>query len=179
MQTQEIIWRNDDIAFNHIAHNGEKVMDEDFLFNRFVEVDKLFIKYGVKHTIAVICHDFYKAEKMIAYIKAHSHIDVQLHCYRHEDYTLLDSMTIEEELIKAKFILFNIFKKMPTIFYPPFNKVEDLLIKAVKHINLETSFEKMSLNGYLKGQTKNVINFHSWADECVDLEVALIKYTTK
>ena len=179
MQTQEIIWRNDDIAFEHIAHNGEKAMDEDFLFNKFVEVDKLFIKYGVKHTIAIICHDFFKAERMIAYIKAHPHIDVQLHCYRHEDYTLLNPIVIESELMKSKVVFLNTFVKLPKVFYPPFNKVNDELIKTVNKFKLEVSFEKMSIQGYLKGQQQKVINFHSWADECVDLEEALIKYITR
>lgn len=179
MQPQQIIFRDDDIAYQHTAHAGELVMSEDFLYNKFIEVDKLFIKYGVTHTVAVITSEIEKAERMVRYINEHPHIDVQLHCMEHVDYSIINDMYAELSLRISKQSIIDVFNKTPTVFYPPYNKVSNSLIKTAKDLNLITSYEKCSLSGYLKGHLQPVINFHYWADECKDLEAALKKYTGK
>lgn len=174
---KEVVFRDDDIGFAHTAHKGEIVMDYDFITKKFIDIDQLFIKYGVKHTIAVIAKDIDKATELVEYIKDHPHIDVQLHCWTHDDFTELTQTEIFDQLKKGKQILKEAFGKDVKIFYPPYNKVNDLVVRTAETLGLKTSFLKMSLQNYLNGYTNDVINFHYWADECKDLENALKKYT--
>ena len=44
METRkEIIFRDDDVAFSHVAHYGEDIMEQDFLLRRFIEIDYIKI----------------------------------------------------------------------------------------------------------------------------------------
>lgn len=178
MPAQQIIWRDDDLGYAHTAHAGEIEMDSERIFNDFVKVDQLFIKYGVKHTVAVIAKDVEKSINLIEYVKAHKHIDVQLHCWEHLHYPQhmdVFSSHIEKGINK----LTEVFGKRPTVFYPPYNDVCVEMRPICKQQGLELSYLKMDLIGYLKGRKVPVINFHYWADECKDLEEALKKYMGK
>lgn len=174
METHKIIWRDDDIAFAHTYHQTQH-LDQEEIFYRFCEVDKLFKKHNVSHTIAVIAKDIDKAEILVEYIKANKHIDVQLHCWEHLHYPHhLD--LFEEHLMLGVEKLQKVFNKQITTFYPPYNDVVSKMINICKANKIELSYSKMDLQQYLKGMDRNIINFHYWSDECKDLETALIKY---
>lgn len=177
MQSQnEVIFRDDDIGFAHTAHSGEIVMDSEKIFNDFTRIDELFIKYGVKHTIAVITEDLHKAVKLVNYIKSKSHINIQLHCNTHEDFTTLTEKEIEQQMIRGIIKIREVFRKDVDTFYPPYNRVNESIHKAANKLMLNVSYAKTDLEGYLRGSTQKVINFHYWADECQHLEAALKKF---
>lgn len=178
MQTQKIIFRDDDIAFNYTAHAGSVIMQQEQIFSKFYNVDKLFKKYDVTHTVAIIAHEIEQADLLVEYMRDSNHIDIQLHCWKHVHYPQhLKNFEYDIRFGKAK--LEDIFGREVTTFYPPYNDVCQEMIDICKTIGIEISYDKMSLSGYLKGQTKEVVNFHYWADECIDLEPALKKYTGK
>lgn len=163
-----MIYRDDDISYK--TSLGE-----------FKLVHNLFIKYGVIHTIALITENIDKNPELVQYIKEND-IDVQLHCFEHLDSTLNTSI-LKEQLQKGINIIEKQFGKRPTTFYPPWNKVNIEVIHIATELNLEVSFNKISLSQYIRKEGKvseSTINFHYWSKEDFDLlEKALIITTNK
>lgn len=160
-----MIFRNDDVSC-------------ETNLQQFAAVHELFKKYNVLHTVALICKDIQKAPDLIKYINDND-IDVQVHAWEHTDFTLLSDAEIRSQFKKSIAAIKKYFKKTPTVFYPPWNKSDDRVKNIADQFGLTVSANKVSLSGYLRGAAGDVINFHSWSDECVDLEAALKKYTGK
>ena len=180
MQTQKkIIFRDDDIGYGYFIPSENRHLSYEYVLSKFVEVDQLFIKYGVDHHIAIVANHFEKAKELIEYIKKHPHIKPQLHCWDHDDYAKLDDHKVINDLKNGAKKIHDTLGIIPTVFYPPFNSINEFGKLAAKMNGMDTSYRKMSLSGYLRGRLDDVINFHYWADECKDLEAALKKYTGK
>lgn len=163
-----MIFRDDDISY---------VTD----LIRFRMVDSIFQQYQVPHTIAVITFDMYKRPDLIEYILKNPHIDVQLHCVDHKDFTLLPESELRYQFeIGIKDIQF-LFEKTPTTWYPPWNRTNEQVNTIARSYGLTPSWEKISLSPYVQAQGHmpgaEVINFHYWADqECQFLHPALEYY---
>lgn len=160
------IFRDDDISYKTDL-------------KRFTEIHNLFIKYDVLHTISLICKDIQKNIPLIAYINSNK-IDVQVHCYEHYDLTT-DPARLKKDLPKCIKIIEKYFYKIPDTLYPPWNKTSGEVEAIAKENGLIVRSEKCSLSYYLANEWKIsiVINFHSWSDECDQLEDALHIYTSK
>ena len=91
-----MIWRNDDVSYKTEV-------------GQFAEVHKLFKKYTVLHTVAVICKDIKNNGELIRYINENN-IDVQIHCYDHVDFTLLTEPQIKHQLTQCVEIISKHFK---------------------------------------------------------------------
>lgn len=161
-----ITWRSDDIS-------------KDTDLKRFKEVHSLFLKYKVVHTIALICLGIEENMPLIKYIQKQQNngsMSIQVHCWQHYDLPT-NPARFSGELPQCIDTIIKYFVTRPTTLFPPWNKT-DKHINNIAQINgLKVSTQKMSLSGYLKGQKEEVINFHTWADEIIDLEPALKKYT--
>lgn len=160
-----ICWRDDDLNFE---------TDID----KFKAVHELFKKYNVLHTVALICKDIQKEQALIKYINDNK-IDVQVHAWEHADFTQLTKDEMRVQFKKSIACIKKYFKKTPTVFYPPWNRSNAFVEEVATEFGLTVKDQKISLSQYLRGTTGDVINFHSWSDECKDLEAALIKYTKK
>jgi peptidoglycan/xylan/chitin deacetylase (PgdA/CDA1 family) len=159
-----LIWRDDDISF-----------ETDL--KRFKQIQDLFLKYNVLHTIGLICKDIHKNIDLINFINKNN-IDVQIHCWNHYDMTL-NYEKVKNDLPRCIETIEKCFGKRPTVLYVPWNHSDEMIEWIAKENELTVSNKKISLSGYLRGQTGEVINFHSWSDECIDLEAALIKYSNE
>lgn len=159
-----MIWRNDDVS--HATS-----------LQQFTAVHELFKKYNVLHTVAMICKDIGKNKELVKYINANN-IDVQVHALEHTDFTLLTDEQINTQFNFCVGLIQKYFKRKPTVFYPPWNRSNNLVAHVAYKHGLTVSNTKISLSQYLSGKHGEVINFHSWSDECKDLEAALIKYTS-
>lgn len=152
--------------------------DDDIDQNTSVEqlhrIHTLFQQHGVTHTIAVICKDLINNKELVRYLNNTPGYDIQVHCWDHVDLTQLDCLP---KHLKMCVKMFNScgFKR-PKMLYPPWNKADARVVMTAAVFGLNVSNDKMSLSGYLKGHIKDVINFHYWAEECKDLEAALVKY---
>ncbi len=159
-----MIWRDDDIS-----HETD--------LTRFKQIHELFIKYKVRHTIALICKDIEKNPELIAYIRG-SGFDIQVHCWEHIDLTLCSRDVLDYMIGKSVEKIKDLFYTTPTVLYTPWNKTNDIIEASAALYGLTVSTQKISIQNYLAGKTGEVINFHSWSDECDQLEEALIKYTS-
>lgn len=176
----EMIWRSDDLSYRYFIPSENRWLEQDYILKRFKEIDSLFIKYGVKHTVAIVAKDFEKAPELIEYIKAHPHIDVQLHCWQHDNYAELDYWEMLNHFDSAIMTFRIIFNKPPLIWFPPYNKINGDCELIAYQNNLQISNKKISLSNYIAGKREpEVINFHYWADECKDLEAALKIYVNE
>lgn len=158
-----MIFRDDDVS-------------KDTDLKLFKQVHGLFIKYDVLHTVALICKGIETNAPLLKYLKQQKNIDVQLHAWEHFDFTT-DPLRLKKELPMAVATITRHFKK-PVTLYPPWNKSSSAVEKTAWENKLAINNKKISLLQYLRGVRGEVINFHSWADECKDLEAALIKYTS-
>ncbi len=145
---------------------------------RFKQIHNLFVKYNVLHTVALICKDIDKNPELIAYINGND-FDVQVHCWEHVDYSKCDRDLIDYMIGKSVAIIEKYFHRKPTILFPPWNKSNDVVVASAAGYGLTVSTTKISISQYLRGYTGEVINFHSWSDECNQLEEALIKFTNE
>ncbi len=170
-----MVFRNDDLSYLTAV-------------NQFEEVHKLFKKYIVLHTVAVIAKDIQKNQPLIDFINS-SNIDVQVHAWEHYDFTL-NHDKLRVDLPKAVKAITKYFNHAPTVLYPPWNKSDEIVEQIAKENGLTVSNKKVSLSQFtrFKGNvTEDVINFHSWAlselvpDENGEggLENALKLYTLK
>lgn len=148
--------------------------------DRFIWVDRLLENYGVKHTIAVVARDINLAPQLVNYIRNQPNIEVQLHGWEHRDYTVHHDLIAEHLKLSVKEMEKHLGVR-PTIWYPPWNHVDDKMREHAANIGLTISYEKISLSQYIRKETEaEVVLFHYWADEEVMLlEPALQVYTGK
>jgi len=146
---------------------------------RFIMVDNLFIKHKVIHTIAVITEDLGYNHNLVDYINKHSHIDVQLHCHTHIDFSIANENELRKQFENGLYILKECFKVKPTTFYPPWNRSSELCEKVALDYNLIVSNQKISFETYItragKGEDKT-INFHYWHDDLNVIECGIRIY---
>jgi peptidoglycan/xylan/chitin deacetylase (PgdA/CDA1 family) len=157
-----MIFRDDDVS-------------KDTDLKRFKAIHDLFNKYGVLHTVALICKDVEQNKPLLKFLKSQKNIDVQVHAWEHFNFQT-DLSKLHEQLPLAVELVTKHFNK-PTVLYPPWNKSSIGVERIAWDNGLKVMADKISLSQYLRGVKGNVINFHFWADECDDLEAALKKYT--
>lgn len=166
MKNKKMIWRDDDISY-----------ETDL--KKFSLTQDVFNKYGVKHTIALVCQDIEKSPELIQYILDND-IDVQIHCWDHTDMTL-NTDTLEVELLKCIKVITSLFGKIPTTVYPPWNKTNAKVEKIAADLNLVVRADKISLQQYIRTNgdvAEDTVNFHYWAYENERLAEALKIYTS-
>lgn len=144
-------------------------------FERFKSVTELLEKYNAPHTIAILAGGIDTEPEWVEYIKAHK-FDIQLHGLIHLDATQTHDY-LKDNLKKAVEKIVQTFGVMPTVWYPPWNRVDDYVLSVAHDLGLTVSYEKISLSNFISHPVRDaVINFHYWAEEDTkDLEKALIK----
>lgn len=160
-----IIWRDDDILWGGDGQSPAGPL------TRLTQVDDLFQKYGLIHTVAVLASSL--TADVVALLKERR-MDVQLHAWKHDDLSV--DANARGELRQAVERVEELFGVRPTTLYPPWNRVSRPLYKAAKELGLAVSHEKVSLGSYLEYAHVHrdlVINFHYWADEIAMLEPAM------
>ena len=143
---------------------------------RFILVDSLFIKHKVIHTIAVICEGIEQHTELVKYINSHSHIDVQLHCFNHIDFSKASEQELHEQFSKGRSSIQNTFGVTPHTFYPPWNRANEKCIAIAAEYGLTVSTRKISFETYIirNGVSEDkTINFHYWHDDLNLIECAL------
>lgn len=162
----DVIWRCDDVFYKTNL-------------DRFVWVDSLFKRYGVRHTLAVVARDIGRAKDLVTYIRAQDHIDVQLHGWEHIDYTVHHDLIPSHLKLAVKEVQKHLGIR-PTIWYPPWNHADARMREHAANMGLTVSTEKISLAQYVRKGHHGpaILNFHYWADaEVMLLEPALQVYT--
>lgn len=163
----KMIWRDDDPA---LQTKGDKL-------RQFIEVNELFKKYGVTHTIALITRDIEKNTELVDYIKANPIIDVQLHCVDHIDFTHAPIERVEWQLKTGADDIERVFGKRPTTWFPTWNKTTETVNKIAAKLSLKVSYKKISLDQYIRVNghvAEDVINMHFWHyGDQINLEQAL------
>jgi peptidoglycan/xylan/chitin deacetylase (PgdA/CDA1 family) len=160
-----IIWRDDDILWGGDSQSSAGPL------SRLAQVDDLFQKYGLTHTVAVLASTL--TPDVVALVKERR-MDVQLHAWKHDDLSV--DAKARGELPMAVKRIEDLFGITPTTLYPPWNRVSRPLRNAARALGLTVSHEKVSLGSYLEYahvHSDLVINFHYWADEVESLEPAM------
>lgn len=161
-----MIFRDDDINYKTNLEQFKKTQD-------------LFNKYQVQHTIALIAKDIDRNPQLVEYILQND-IVVQLHCWTHIRMKDCTIRQLREDIERGSKIIELVFKKRPTILYPPWNETSDTIEKICNDYRLKVSVEKLSLDQYIrvKGDVaEDTINFHFWdKGDSELLEQALIIY---
>lgn len=168
-----ITWRDDDPA---LQTRGQK-------FDQFKAFHRVFQKYGVLHTIALITRDVEQNEPLINFIKEHrNEFDVQLHCVDHLDFTH-NHKEVEWQLKTGADDIERIFGKRPTTWFPTWNKTDDFVNSIAERLGLKVSFRKISIDQFIRCDgdvVEDVVNMHFWNyGDQINLAEALKIYTRK
>lgn len=152
-----IVWRDDDIA---VDTRGKKL-------DQFKEVQALFDKYKVPHTIAVICRDIEKNTELIEFINSNGLIVPEFHCLDHIRYSDNHNLVVSQ-FTDGLEIFERLFDRPPRIFFPPWNEVDAFVEQMAFQFGMKTSVQKVSLGQYIRvdGEVEeSVINFHYWSEK--------------
>jgi len=123
------------------------------------------------HTCAVLFEGIADNYGLFHYLVTAPLLDVQLHGWRHRDYSVLSKEEILIDFFRAiaywnhnvtrrygKEILDNALKRITT-YYPPWNRVHDNIKEACKEAGLK-------VDNRVGGE---VFNFHYWSAKLTDL----------
>lgn len=145
-----MIWRDDDIG-------------RDTRIAALEAVDDLFQRFHVEHTIAVIAKGIETKSDLLAFIRERRMI-VQLHCWDHDDLTLIGTARLQLQLAQAVDVLTEHLTR-PTVLYPPWNRSSPEVEAIAADLGLTVSWRKISLSQYIRcdGDVSDpVCNFHYW-----------------
>ncbi len=165
-----ITWRDDDLGYL------TKVED-------FKKVHEMFNEYNQVHTIAILTKDLEKNMELVDYINSQKNITCQLHSHDHIDLALATEKEIVEQLGKGVATIETLFGKKPTVLYPPFNSVNEKVIRIADICGVTTSWEKISILYYIKHKgdiMEKTVNFHFFDySESILIGAALKIYTER
>jgi len=169
--TKPIIFRDDDIG------QWTKLQE-------FKKVHEVFMRYGVIHTIAVICNGLDKCDDLINYLKLkQSSFSVQLHCFDHLDFSTLSEQELNYQFTESLKMFELIGIEKPVTWFPPWNKINTQAIRVAESFGFKASWEKVSMEYYLRHNGDvgwPVVNFHSWyVPEQMLVEPCLKVYTNQ
>lgn len=149
------VWRDDDIA---VDTTGLRL-------RQLLEVDDLFQRYNVPHTVAVIAEGLWRNPEVIETILRRGMVP-QLHGWTHDDLT--KSATARAALGDAVDLLTALFGQRPTVLYPPWNRSNGKVERAAEALGLRVEPDKASLDQFvrLRGDfSLRTVNFHFWSGE--------------
>lgn len=156
-----MIWRDDDVGAKTKLH-------------WLAAVDDVFQRYRTPHTIAVMASGLDSRPDLVSLIRERRMI-VQLHCWKHDK--LAADEAARAQLWDAMDMLADLFGKVPTVLYPPWNETSPELERDAAALGLTVSTSKVSLDQFIRAGgdvRERVVNFHHWdVCEALMLEPAL------
>lgn len=140
-----MLWRDDDISVTTDA-------------TLLVKIHELFVKYHKTHTVAVQMKDIWENKEVWYFLMTAPNLNIGLHGWEHTDYSRIPRAEIKHELSMAldywNFMIArgNYEPKPLSVFYPPWNKINEDLVDVCKELGLR-------VDNRVGG---DVFNFHSW-----------------
>ena len=130
--------------------------DDDI--NVYTCVDELkrihepFIRHNKIHTVACEMKDLWCNKGLFWFLVTDPNINVELHGWTHEDYSVWDKISLRRELAKARayweYNSCRILGRMPfsdlkriTTFFPPWNRVSPNLVDVCNELKLKLSYK--------------------------------------
>ena len=156
---QNLIYRDDDINYLTSADELKRIHEP-------------FARRGIVHTVAVEFYRLWENKSLFHFLKTDPFIDVELHGWRHSDYSGWVQSHSYSELQKSiqywetfKGIVPEELGKLKTIttHFPTWNKTSDSLALACDELNLKLSYDR---NEY-------AWHFHYWEVTAQDVEDVL------
>lgn len=149
-----MIWRDDDAPY--------KTKPEDFY-----QVHELLAEAEQTHTIAVICRSLHLYPWFTNYVNSRKNeFDIQYHCFDHIDHTQISEADLREQFLLGTSTFQLIFGKRPSVWFPTWNKSNQLSEQIASEYGMKTSKDKISLSYFIKHggnfDPNTVINFHHW-----------------
>lgn len=178
----EVRFRDDDV-FSDFEEMTKENKKQDHSFQEFVWWDSHFVELKVKHVVSCICSGIDKQPELVKYIKSHPHMEVQIHGWKHKPYFDLSYDECYNDFRKCIEKIKQRFGRIPTIWYPTWNKTGVNSNKAAADLKLEVREKHLTLPEYLgipDGEVSYIreINFHYWhPNNTRYLESCLYRYT--
>jgi len=156
LKTQKFIIREDDF-------------DPRYSFATVKNTHELFLQKNLIHTLAIQAkrHEGVgHTQEVIDYINSTSNWDIQLHGWDHDRYSDWKYNDIVRDLFAGIGYCQQMFKRVPTVFYPPWNCESNVLKQACQYVGLQFNNNCAYIMSYTNTpesyQDKNVIYFHNW-----------------
>ena len=131
-----------------------------------MRIQDLFDKYNKTHTCAVLMEDLWESKGVWFWLMTTKNIDVTLHGWKHDDYTMCSKEIIKdtlsicldywEENSKRAMDVYGYEFRPLKVFYPPWNKTSPALIEACRELGLEVNTKTR------QSHPGEVWDFHWW-----------------
>jgi len=152
-----------------------KIRHDDFDFRmdskEYIEVHEKFIEAGVTEIAVLQFAQFghlgnFRSE-LITYMRNTPYWDFQIHGWQHEEY---DKMTFDEcvrDLSACKWMTWALFQKIPTIWFPPWNRYSEEMQKAADMMGFKIDNESYDIQKFIRevkdgSYQGHSLYFHAW-----------------
>ena len=150
-----MIYRDDDINYLTSADELKRIHEP-------------FACRGVVHTVAVEMYQLWENKSLFHFLATDRFIDIELHGWRHDDYSTWTSKSVRHDLSKAidywnEHVRDHDFLNTITTFFPPWNKTSQSVVWACRELGLKLSHERSDY----------AWQFHYWEVTAEDVEAVL------
>jgi peptidoglycan/xylan/chitin deacetylase (PgdA/CDA1 family) len=143
----------------------------------YIHIHEEFIKAGLVETAVLQFTTWGNLQnfrpELIEYINSSPNWDFQIHGWQHEEYDKMKYDNIVKELSACIYWTQRLFKKTPTIWFPPWNRRNEVMEKAASFMNLTIDNESYDIAKFVREVQAGIykghsLYFHGWkADEMV------------
>jgi peptidoglycan/xylan/chitin deacetylase (PgdA/CDA1 family) len=147
--------------------------DFDFRMNytHYVNIHEEFIKADLIET-AVIQYTLHMNvneydQTLIKYMKETPNWDLQLHGWSHVEYDGMDFNYIVRDLSACMYQSYRLFGKVPTVWYPPWNRISIAMERAASFVGLKVDNESYDIQRFIREASAGTyrghsVYFHGW-----------------
>lgn len=149
------------------------VRHDDFDFRlgtqEYIDNHEEFIKLGITETAVVqFCTDNKLKTfdpKLIEYMNTAPCWDIQLHGWSHDEYDKMSYDEIVRDLSASFFHFWRLFKKLPTVWYTPWNRYSADMDKAARQFGMTISNESWDIAKFIRLKDTfdgTTVYYHLW-----------------
>lgn len=154
----KLIIRHDDFDFRMDAQD-------------YIDIHEKFIEAGLTETAVLqFTQDGHVKDfdgKLISYMRTAPNWDFQLHGWQHEKYSEWAYDDIIRDMAAAKYLCYQMFGRMPTHWFTPWNCYSEVLQNAAENLHLIVHNESYDIAKFIREIEANTYDgeslyFHGW-----------------
>jgi len=104
-------------------------------------------------------------QKLIDYMNTAPNWDIQFHGWSHAEYDKMEYNEIVKDLSASFFHFWRLFKKLPTVWYTPWNRWSEDVERAANFFGMRVSHESWDIAKFIREKDRfdgTTVYFHLW-----------------
>jgi len=153
MAKTNIIIRSDDWDFR-FGIERYQLVHREFAKRNLVETANLqFCQHGTLTPFN---------ETLVNYLLNTKGYDIQLHCWEHILYATMSEAVITRDLAAASYYFMKYFKRLPSVWYPPWNMVSQKMIEVADKFGMKVDNESYDIKRFIREAKEGSFSGHSF-----------------